>query len=488
MTETTRGSTAFRVTRRTFLRKAARGAVIATFAIAGTEASGRVLGSNDAIRVGIAGIHGRGGSHIDEFKGMEGVRVTYLIDPDASLFESRAKKAGGKPIRCVQDVRAALDDKDLDVISIATCNHWHSLMTIWACQAGKHVYVEKPLSHNVYEGRKAVEAARKYNRAVQHGTQQRSSGGRAREIAAVQSGHYGKLLVSKGYCAKPRWSIDFKKPEPPPSHLDFNLWLGPAPQQEFHRNLVHYNWHWFWDTGNGDIGNQGVHEMDIARWAIPGATLPRRVVSLGGRFGYADQGETPNTQMAVFEFDEALLVFEVRGLVGGKSKDRPRVGNEYYTTEGRIADGRFYPKSGGEPEKLEDFGEGGRSVRPRGNFGNFIDCVRSGKTADLNADVLEGHYSSALCHLANISYRLGTEVPFDSKSKRLGDDRVVLDTFKALEENLTKGVGLKLEGLKYRLGRTLEFDAASERFDGDQEANRLLSRAYREPFVVPANV
>jgi predicted dehydrogenase len=347
------------------------------------------------------------------------------------------------------------------------------------------VYVEKPLSHNVFEGRKAVEAARKHNRIVQHGTQQRSSGGRAKEIAAVQSGKYGKLLVSKGYCAKPRWSIDFKKPEPPPAHLDFNIWLGPAPEQPFHQNLVHYNWHWFWDTGNGDIGNQGVHEMDVARWVIKGATLPRQVWSLGGRFGYEDQGQTPNTQMAVFDYGETLLVFEVRGLVGGKSKEKQKVANEYYTEEGMIADGKFHPKNGGNPEKLIDAGGG---VHPGGHFENFIDAVRSRKVEDLNADVLEGHYSAALCHLANISYRLSEEVPFNKETKSFGDNKVVYDTFKALESNLTNGVGLKLDGLKYRLGRTLKLDPEKESFIGNEEANRLLTRDYRAPFIVPAAI
>jgi predicted dehydrogenase len=478
------------VTRRSFLKRSAQGLAAASVALPAIDAFASVLGANERIRVGVAGINGRGGNHIDEFVKMreQGVEIAYLIDPDSSLFESRAKRIaekGGQRPTCVQDIRKALEDKSLNAVSVATCNHWHSLITIWACQAGKDVYVEKPLSHNVHEGRVAVEAARKYGRIVQHGTQQRGSGGRAREIAAVQSGKYGKLLVSKGYCAKARWSIGRKEPKAPPSHLDFNLWLGPAPEQPYHENLVHYNWHWFWDTGNGDIGNQGVHEMDVARWAVKGATLPKRVLSLGGRFGYEDQGQTPNTQMAVFDYGEALVVFEVRGLVGNPSKDKAKVANEYYTDGGMIAGGKFYPKGGGDPEPLADAGGG---VRPGGVFENFIDCVRSRKAEDLNAGVAEGHYSSALCHLANISYRLGEIVPFDKKSGALGDDRVVLDTFKALEDNLSAGNGLKLDGLQYRLGRTLSFDAATESFIGDEEANRLLTREYRPPFVVPAKL
>ncbi|MBO0700041.1 MAG: Gfo/Idh/MocA family oxidoreductase [Zavarzinella sp.] len=469
-------------TRRDFLRAAA------AVTIAGTKSSGRVLGANDVIRIGVCGIHGQGNAHIGQYLKLPGVQITYLIDPDQSLWESRSKpiteKYGVAP-KCVTDIRKALDDPNLDAVSVATPNHWHSLIGVWACQAGKDAYIEKPLSHLVTEGRRVVEAARKYKRIVQHGTQQRSSPGRASEIAAVQSGKYGKLLVSKGYCCKPRWSIGKKDPTKPPEHLDFNLWLGPAPQQPYHGNLVHYNWHWFWDFGNGDIGNQGVHEMDVARWAIKGATLPTKVWSLGGRFAYEDQGQTPNTQMSVMEFGDVLLVFEVRGLVGKDPKFPNRVMNEYYTTEGRIAQGLFYPKSGGKPEKLAPFDV---KVTPDGAWGSFLHAVRSRKVEDCNAPAEYGHYSSALCHLGNISYRLGEPVPFDGKSK-LGDNREVVETFKNLQENLT-GVGVKLEKLTYRLGRTLTIDPEAERFTGEgaKEANALLTREYRKPFVVPERV
>ncbi len=475
-------------TRRTFLKTAAAGAAFSTFTIAGTKSSGRVLGANDRVRVGVAGIHGRGQSHIDGFAGKNDSDVTYLIDPDSRLFGSRSdlvKKKGGADPKCVQDIREALEDKNLDAVSVATCNHWHSLITVWACQAGKDVYVEKPISHNIFEGRQCVEAAKKHNRLVQHGTQQRSSGGRAKEIAAVQSGKYGKLLISKGYCCKPRWSIGFKETQPAPEGLDFNIWLGPAPKQPYHGNLVHYNWHWFWDTGNGDIGNQGVHEMDVARWAIKDSTLPTRVWSLGGRFGYQDQGQTPNTQMTVMDYGDVKLVFEVRGLVEGKSKDKRKVANEYYTSEGMITGGKFYPKNGGKAESLSD--EGG-SVNPGGPFGSFINAVKNRDASLLNADAETAHYSAALCHLANISYRLGEQVSWDQKTNRFGDDGVVYDTFKALENNLTKGVGLKLDGMTYQLGRTLTFDPETEKFAGDKQANALLTRPYRKPFVVPESV
>jgi predicted dehydrogenase len=482
-----------RISRRQFLHKsAAASTAFGLVTIAGTKASGRVLGANDTIRVGVAGINGRGGSHISEFAHKlkdQNVAVTYLIDPDTRLFESRKRlvaRDGNSEPRCVPDIRTALDDPNLDAISVATCNHWHSLITVWACQAGKDVYVEKPISHNVFEGRKCVEAAARYGRVVQHGTQQRSSLGRAKEIAALQSGKYGKLLVSKGYCCKPRWSIGHKPSESPPEGFDFNIWLGPAPQQPFHRNLVHYNWHWFWDTGNGDIGNQGVHEIDVARWAIKDATLPQSVWSLGGRFGYEDQGQTPNTQLAVFEYGDVLLLFEVRGLVGGKSKLPNRVENEYYTTEGVIRESMFYPRGSSAGEPIADVEA---RVTPGGAFGSFVHAVRSRKPQDINANAEVAHYSAALCHLANISYRLGQPAPYDKAGGAIGDNKQVVEAFENLRDNL-RAIDVKLDETIYRVGPKLTFDAARERFTGERsaDANAMLSRAYRQPFVVPQQV
>jgi predicted dehydrogenase len=476
-----------KITRRSFLKQAAAAsAAFPLFTIAGTKSSGRVLGANDVIRVGVAGIHGQGNAHIDQYLGFKNVQVTHLIDPDRSLFESRSQKIrekGGNTPKCFQDIREALEDKDLDVVSIAAPNHWHSLMTIWACQAGKDVYVEKPLSHNIAEGRRAVEVARKYGCIVQHGTQQRSSEWRANEIAAVQSGKYGRLRVSKGYCCKPRWSIGRKPPGPPPSDLAFDLWLGPARAQPYHGNLVHYNWHWFWDFGNGDIGNQGVHEIDVARWAIKGATLPTKVWSLGGRFAYEDQGQVPNTQMAVYEYGDVLLVFEVRGLVDKHPDFKFKVLNEYYTTEGMIADRKFYPRNGGKPEPLAEFPV---KVTPGGAWGSFLQAVRSRNVEDLNADIEHGHYSAALCHLANISYRLGEQVSFDQKARALSEDPEVAQTFENVRANL-EAVGVNLARTKYQLGRVLKFDPKREHFvgEGASKANALLTRNYRKPYVVP---
>ena len=444
-------------TRRQFLQRAA---AVGLFTISGTKSSGQVLGANERINVGVAGIHGQGKAHINAFSGMENVRVIHRIDPDNRLGPT------------VQDIRRALDDKDLDVISIASCNHWHSLITVWACQAGKDVYVEKPCSHNIFEGRKCVEAARKYKRIVQHGTQRRSGEG-YKTVRDIAAGKRGKLQLVHGACLKGRGSIGMKKPGQPPKELDFNLWLGPAPRQPYHGNLVHYNWHWFWDTGNGDIGNNGVHEMDLCRWAIPNATLPKSIISLGGRFGWNDQGQTPNVQMVVYDYGETKLIFQVNNL-------KPRGGNRI-----KLA---FDENVAVEPVKIKtpsDVKGPGDDRGPGGNiFRNFIACVRSRKPEDLDAHILEGHYSSALGHLANISYQLGNDVPFNKKTNALGDDK---ETPRMLEwmQDILKDTSIKLDETTYRLGRKLSFDADKEKFIDDAEADALLTRPYRKPFVVP---
>jgi len=384
--------------------------------------------------------------------------------------------------KCTKDIREALDDKNLDAISIATPNHWHALMTIWACQAGKDVYVEKPCSHNVFEGRKAVEAARKYKRIVQHGTQSRSSGHWAQLAAIARSGKLGKLLISHGIASKPRGGIGFKKPETPPEHIDFNLWLGPAPMQPYHRNIVPYNWHWFWDFGNGEIGNQGVHQMDIARWMIPGATLPDSVFSLGGRFAWGDQGQTPNTQLTVYTFGDALLVFENCNL----TRKSRRVSNDAYFEAGKVVDGRkFFPKGSTKQAPLPkvDF-----KVGAGGPFGNFVNAIRSRKHTDLNADILEGHYSSALCHLGNISYRLGKDVPLAEGKKVLEGNDFATANWARLEKILVEENKVKLDELKIRVGPKLKFDAKTEKFIDAPDADKLLTRPYRKPFVVPDEV
>lgn len=466
------------LTRRQFLGMAA--ATGASFAISSRFSP--VLGANETIRVAVVGIHGRGGSHIDSLQRLEGVEIAYLVDPDTRLFASRVKQIedrGGRAPKCVQDLRRALDDKNVDAISIASCNHLHCLQTIWACQAGKDVYVEKPLSQNVHEGRIAVEVARKYDRVVQYGT---GKGAKGDAIAALAGkGTYGKLLVSRGLCYKRRDSIGFKQPIAPPGELDFDLWCGPAAKRDYHENLVHYNWHWFWEYGCGDIGNQGAHEMHAALHAIPGATLPRRVVSIGGRFGYVDQGQTANTQVAMFDYGDTQLIFEVRGLRTDNYVGQA-IGNTFHFEDGVVAGDSFYPKGGKDSEPVAKV-ESDRTSRG-GSFGEFIRAMRTRDKKLLDWDIETAHYSSALCHLANISYRLGTRVTFAGIPDPLRDSEPANEAFERMTAHLRDN-GLSIEGSSYRLGRVMEFDPVTERFIGDEQANALLTRVPRPPYAIP---
>ena len=485
------------ITRRDFIKSSVAAGVGLTLA----NPFARVRGANGDIRVAVVGINGRGGSHIGAFRDMQGVRVVALCDVDKKVLASRAKSFTDKNqnVDTYVDIRKLLENKDIDAISIATTNHWHSLATIWACQAGKDVYVEKPCSHNVFEGRKCVEAAEKYKRIVQHGTQSRSEGSWAKQVAAIASGKYGKLLVSKAWASKNgqgRWSIGFKEAKEPPEYLDFNIWLGPAPLQPYHENIVHYNWHWFWDFGNGEIGNQGVHQMDIARWAIPGGTLPKSVISMGGRWvnstpghpEFTDQAQTPNCQLTVMDFGGPLLVFEVIGLVDRVGVDGkkypPKVSNEFFLEGGVIRGGKFYPKGSDKGEDLNVDVKMG----PGNNFENFIYCVRSRKREDLNADVTEAHPSAACCHLGNISYRLGEQVPGTTRPDVLDKHEEVAKSWETITQTVKGTLGLDLLKSTYCLGPKLEFDPQREKFVNNPKANELLTRSYRKPFVVPENV
>lgn len=473
-----------RPTRRTFLKRAAAGAA-ATFAIAGTRATGRVLGANDRVRVAVAGIHGRGQTHLSGFAGMKDVEVAYLVDPDSRLFASRSnivKKIAGNTPACVQDIRKALEDKSLDAVSIVTPNHWHALMAVWACQAGKDVYVEKPCSHNIFEGRRLVEAARKYDRIVQHGTQRRSDPQWARLVNDVRNGKYGKLLVSYGYASRSRLSIGFKNPQEPPRELDYDLWLGPAPVQPFRTNLVHYNWHWTWDFGDGEIGNMGSHQMDVCRWALPDGAMPKRVLSLGGRFGYKDQGQTPNTQLTMIDFGDVKVFLESRGLVGDKQW---RITNAFHTDQGVVRDGKFFPKGKSEGVPIDNCPASGVPEQGPRHMRNFVDCVRSRKREGLTAEILEGQRTTELIHLGNISYRLGEDVPFNRQTKAFGGDKTFHDSFEDMKRHLADAGRLDLTNSTYHLGRTLEFDAQAEKFVAAPDADRMLTRPYRSPFVVP---
>jgi predicted dehydrogenase len=438
--------------RRDFVKASA--ASVASTTLATGLAHGATLrqSPNDTIRVAVVGIRGQGNAHIRSYARMPNVEIAALCDVDESVIAQRLsemEKAGIKKPKTFVDIRRLLEDKSIDAVSIATPNHWHSLMGIWALQAGKDVYVEKPCSHTYWEGRQLVAAARKYNRIVQHGTNSRSSVALREAMQMLRDGVIGDVYMARGLCYKWRDTIGKKPDGPPPEGIDYDLWLGPAPQRPFNPNRFHYNWHWNWDYGNGDIGNQGIHEMDICRWGL-GVTLPERVYSTGGHFMFDDDQQTPNTQIATFDFNQggkkALLVFEVRHWITNheaginEGKDSNTIGNIFYGSKGYLAiDGytNYRVFLGREQRPGPSRTEGGST------WANFIAAVRSRKQSDLHAEIEEGHLSSALVHLANISYRLG---------------------------------------------RSLQFDPAKEKFTGDQEANAMLRRQYRAPYVVPEKV
>ncbi len=340
------------------------------------DGDAKPAGPNEVLRVAVCGVNGRGMEHIQGWgKNKNDVRITTICDVDLNVT-GKAKKAVERIYQAVptvvQDVRRVLDDKSIDAISIATPNHWHALLTIWACQAGKDVYVEKPVSHNVTEGRRMVEAARNHGRIVQTGTQCRSHKGMQDAMAFLHAGHLGQVYLAKGLCYKRRDSIGHKPDEPVPAGLDYDLWTGPAPKHPFTRNLVHYNWHWNWDFGNGDLGNQGIHQMDLARWGLGKNELPKAVMASGGRFGYSDDGQTPNTLSVAFDFDNCQLQFEVRGLITN-DEEHVRVGNIFYGTEGILAITSYTDWQVYFGHKLEK-GPGGKGGGD--HFANFVKAVR----------------------------------------------------------------------------------------------------------------
>ncbi len=405
------------------------------------EPTSKKAGPNEVIRMAVIGVKGRGLEHVGGFTNLPDVRITTLCDIDKRIVGPAERVLTSKYGDCKyeQDLRRVLDDKNIDAVSIATPNHWHSLAAIWAVQAGKDVYVEKPVSHNVTEGRRVVEAARKYGKIVQTGTQCRSNKGIQEAVAFLRSGKLGKIYMAKGLCYKPRGSIGHKADAPVPEGVDYNLWLGPAPERPFNPNRFHYNWHWFWDYGNGDLGNQGIHQMDLARWGLGKNEFPKTVMASGGRFGYSDDGQTPNTELVAFEFDDCDLQFEVRGLPTNDEM-KVRIGDIFYGTEGVLAITSYtdwYTLMGPRYEPGPK-GSGGGD-----HFANFIKAVKARDPKMLHADIEEGHLSSAYCHLGNIAYRLG---------------------------------------------RKLHINPATESFVNDKEADAMLTREYRAPFVVTAKV
>jgi predicted dehydrogenase len=432
-------------------------------------ASATVFGSpSDTIRVAVLGTGGRSQDHVRELNGLANIEIVAICDIDDARL-ARANKQitdAGKPApKPYKDVRKLLEDKSIDAVTIASPNHWHTLMTVWACQAGKDVYVEKPCSHNMYEAKQVVAAARKYNRMVQHGSQIRSSVAVREGVQKMREGLIGDIYLSRGLCFKYRNTIGRAPVEPVPAGVDYDLWTGPSPVHQFTKNRFHYNWHWFWDTGNGDLGNQGIHEVDVARWGL-GVKYPTKVSAIGGHFMFDDDQETPNTLNCAFEFNEGgkhqMMEFEVRHWYSNGEAtvhDHPRparpgaeaptgrppaplnsIGNLFYGSKGYLAVDSYssYKSWLGPREEPGPANQKGGS-----HFENFFEAVRTRNREGLHAEIEEGAISTTLVHLANISYKLG---------------------------------------------RTLHFDAATYSVTGDSEANKMFTRAYRKPFVVPEKV
>lgn len=475
--------------RRDFIKKSVIGS--AGIAIGGmgfnSKSYNSIIGANERINIGVIGIRNQGTVHINTWcslKDKQNVVIKALCDTDEKLFDAGSKivfdKTGIKPLT-EWDIHKVLDDKEIDAVSVVVPNHWHALATIWACQAGKHVYVEKPASHNIWEGRKMIEAARKYNVRVQVGFQSRSGINMQQALKFLHEGGIGEVYMARGLCYKLRDSYGTAKDTTPPDTFHYERWLGPAPYHPYNEKRSHYCWHWFWDTGNGDTGNQGPHQFDIARLGLGKKEHPASVYSTGGIFGFSkneptpgnstpgypvyggveayghdkSMQETPNIQTSILKYsDGKILEFETRGrYTNMESSSDISVGNIFYGTDGylEIKDESARPWKAFRKREKEPFA--GTTKNPESDkkdqdiiadhFSNFIEGIRSGNNETLRCDISEGFYSTALPHLANISYRLGRELKF------IGD---------------------------------------KERFANDPKADKLLTREYRNPYIIPDKV
>jgi predicted dehydrogenase len=454
------------------------------------------VGANERLQVATIGVNGQGGSHVSELLKNKDVELVAICDVDPAAYGKQKKKFDEKKQRIpdyVQDIRKLLARKDIDAVTIATPNHWHALAAIWAMQAGKDVYVEKPVSHNVTEGRRMVEVARKLGRICQTGTQSRSMSGMRQALDYIHSGKIGTVTLAKGFCYKRRDSIGkADKPCPAPAGLDLDLWIGPAPKTPIMRKKFHYDWHWQWAYGNGDLGNQGIHEMDKARWGLGKSELPNKVFSLGGRFGYEDDGETANTQLCFYDWDDARLIFEVRGLKSEQfyktklpAADRRTmalVGNIWYGAKGYVVSISYNSGTAFDLEgkQLAHFSGG----KYEDHFANFVKAVRSRNYHDLNADIEQGHLSSALCHLGNVSYRMGTMQSFGDKPSHLALTKEAREVYTGFEDHL-KANGVSLSGTQLRVGCEIALDPKTETAR-EPDCHNLFTRDYRKGFEVPA--
>ena len=454
---------------------------------------------NEELRVAVVGVRGRGMAHVNGFGRLANVRVVALVDVDSEVLGRRKKELGerGVEVTTHADLREVLERDDIDIVSIASPNHWHALQAIWSCQAGKDVYVEKPISHDPWEGARLVEAARKYGRIVQTGTQCRSSRGLQEAIRWVQEGNLGKIKHVRGLCYKPRRSIGkVQGPQEPPASVDYDLWTGPAPLVPLHRRQLHYDWHWDHATGNGDLGNQGVHQMDIARWIAGHDGLPDLSVSVGGRLGYDDDGNTPNTQVVMHHYEGGPdLIFEVRGLPRDKAAQAEDWGGRMDSAFG-VRIGVLVNCEGGalripsyesatafdrESVEVKSWREGGD------HFANFVDAVRSRERGDLTADIHEGDLSSTLCHLGNLSLRVGRPATMEDIQDAMTKVPLAAESCLRMVAHLEAN-GVDLEKTPLTRGAALRVDGKSGEIVGNEVAARLAHPEYRAPFVVPSEV
>ena len=482
-----------RPTRREFIRGAlAAGAALALPAR-------RVLGANETINMGCIGVGGRGGHSANEFAKLQNVRIAGLVDVDSQRLAGVKKRFDGA--KAWVDLRKMLDDKDIDAVCVSTCNHWHALATVWACQAGKDVYVEKPASWSVVEGRKMVEAARKYKRIVQAGMQQRSDPLQAEIMKLLDEGILGKIKYVRLNRYGQRGPVARQDtPLKVPAHINYDLWLGPAKDVPLYRKQLHYDWHWMWNTGNGEMGNWGPHLIDDCRNVVfrSKAPLPVRCIAGGGRLGWNDAGETPNTHFVYYDTGDIPVICDVHNLPmkagargGDVYKARRTRGfliieceNGYYA--GGRGGGTAHDKDGKRIRRLR--GDGGRAHIP-----NFIDAVRSRKPEDLKGEIEQGHYSSAWCHLGNLSWQAGAAYKKEEALERVKDVKpwaAVIEEFHAhLEAN---EIDAKKADIK--LGAMLEIDPKAETLTGASATAAAKAvwtgqyRGYRKPYVMPDEV
>jgi len=469
------------------------------------------VAASDKIGVAIVAAGGRAGEHRNYFKGNSQCAILYLVDPDAKkmpdrLIDEIAVSQGGIKPQSIPDMRKAFDDKSVDVVSIATCNHWHTLASVWAVQAGKHVYVEKPGSHNIHEGQALIAASKKYNRVVQIGTQCRSNPSNINAVAFIREGGIGEVKFSRGLCYKRRPAIGALGDYPIPSSVDYDVWSGPAPIKLLTRPGFHYDWHWQRLYGNGDSGNQGPHQFDIARWHLGVERFPNAIITYGGRLGYdkankendpnyIDAGDTANTEVSIFDFGDKCMVFETRGLETpplriphapeGDKGAGVGVGVITYGSKGYVVQSEYGYSAAYDLEgnRIKEFRGGGN------HFGNFLDAVAKGDPSAVNADAACGALSSGLAHLGNISYYLGekNKVPASEIKSALkaiksldNDDETVDRTVAHLEASK-----VELDKTPLSMGPLLTFNPETKQIVGNAEANAMLTREYRAPYVVP---